>query len=261
MLFADNMKVKVLFENEDVLVLDKPAGISVHGDGKRAEYTIAEYVAENFPQVVGVGEDVTLNGVEVKRPGIVHRLDKDTSGCLIIAKNQKSYNNLKQQFQEHLIKKEYVALVHGWLKNESGIIDLPLARSRADFRKQTTAIHRKGGDEHRGEERAAVTRYKVLERKVLKLVDENGKEKEVKVSLATFFPLSGRMHQIRVHSSSIGHSIVGDNLYGRKDVDLEKIIFGSEKPRQLLHAHKVTFTNLDGNQTTANSPLPKEFAQ
>lgn len=253
------MRIPVLFENEDALVLDKPAHLSVHGDGKREEYTLADYVKDAYPQIVGVGEDVVLNGVEVLRPGIVHRLDKDTSGCILIAKNQKSYNDLKLQFQNHTIKKEYEGLVLGWVKDDSGIIDLPLARSKSDFRKQTTAVNKKGGAEHRGEERGAVTRYKVLERKVVKVKDDKGDEKEVKVSLVTFFPLSGRMHQIRVHAKSIGHPIVADHLYGRQNTELEKTIFGDSAPRQLLHARKITFQNLDNQTITAESPLTKPF--
>lgn len=253
-------RVQILFENNEVLVLDKPAHMSVHRDGKREEYTLADYIQERYPEIVGVGEDVVLNGVKVLRPGIVHRLDKDTSGCILIAKNQKSYNYLKSQFQNHTIKKEYVGVVLGWVKDDSGIIDLPLARSKADFRKQATAVNKKGGVEHRGEEREAVTRYKVLERKVVKVKDDRGEEKEVKVSLVTFFPLSGRMHQIRVHAKSIGHPIVADHLYGKKNVELEKAIFGDSIPRQLLHARKITFQNLAGESVSAESPLPKEFA-
>lgn len=252
------MRVPVLFENDEVLVLDKPADLSVHGDGKREEYTLSDYVKEKYPEIVGVGEDVVLNGVHVSRPGIVHRLDKDTSGCILIAKNQNSYNNLKSQFQNHTIKKEYVGLVLGWVKDDSGIIDLPLARSKADFRKQATAVNKKGGVEHRGEERDAVTRYKVLERKVVKVKDDA--EKEVKVSLVTFFPLSGRMHQIRVHAKSIGHPIVADYLYGKKNTELEKAIFGDSTPRQLLHARKITFNTIEGGTISVESSVPKEFA-
>lgn len=258
--FLDKMLDNHLFEDQDLMVLDKPAGISVHGDGKREEYTIADYIKENYPKLAGVGEDVVLNGVKIERPGVVHRLDKDTSGCLVIAKNQKSYNNLKQQFQDHMIKKEYLALVNGWVRDDSGIIDLPLARSRGDFRRHTTAVNKKGGIDHRGEERDAVTRYKVLERKIVKFVDSDGREKEVKVSLVAFFPLSGRTHQIRVHAKSIGHPIVADHLYGKKDEALEKVIFKNERPRHLLHAHKISFKDLNNQNITVTADLPKEFA-
>ena len=104
-----------------------------------------------------------------------------------------------------------------------------------------------------------MTRYKVLERKVVKVKDDKGEEKEVKVSLVTFFPLSGRMHQIRVHAKSIGHPIVADHLYGRQNTELEKTIFGDSAPRQLLHARKITFQNLDNQTIAVESPLPKTF--
>lgn len=315
------MKIPVIFEDNDILVLDKPAGISVHADGKRQEYTVADYVLENYPQIEGVGEDTIIpakqeqkikpkmwkgqiedpgfafktrrermglkktkeeefknfendeenshkeNNLEdesgnqddstekaseviIKRPGIVHRLDKDTSGVLIIAKNKKSFRSLKEQFQDKIIKKEYVALVYGWPKNDSGIIDAPIARSKADFRKKEIATVTKMGEKHRGEERSAQTRYKVL--KKLEIAGE-------KVALVNFYPLTGRMHQIRVHSKSIGHPLVGDHLYGGERKAVESEVFKGEKVRQLLHAKAVVFKNLDGEEIRIESELPEFF--
>jgi 23S rRNA-/tRNA-specific pseudouridylate synthase len=182
--------IPIIFENEDMLVLNKPAGISVHKDGKHDEYTVADYILEHYPQLDGVGEDTLIPEKQeqkikpkmwkgqiedpgfafktrkermnqkkqksedlssensdteseaeplpaiksvIKRPGIVHRLDKETSGCLVIAKNQKSYNHLKKQFHDREVKKEYVAIVYGWPKNDTGIIDTPIARSKSDL--------------------------------------------------------------------------------------------------------------------------------
>jgi RluA family pseudouridine synthase len=312
MLDFRQMEIKVLFENEDVLVLDKPAGLSVHADGQRQEYTLTDYILERYPQLDGVGEDMIISGkpiqkikpkmwngqiedpgfafktkkeriavaknkkegvpvaeeltvdeepteVIVKRPGIVHRLDKETSGCLVVAKNSRSYEFLKKQFQEREVKKEYIGVVSGWVKNDSGMIDLPLARSKADFRKQDTALNKKGGVTHRGEEREAITRYKVLERGVIDLKGEKGEGRQVKFSKVAFFPMTGRTHQIRVHAKSIGHPILADHLYGKKDVALEAAIFGDSPARHMLHARRLTFTLPGGVETAVEAPVPGEF--
>jgi RluA family pseudouridine synthase len=302
------LKIKVIYEDDNLLVLDKPAGLSVHADGIREEYTLADYIAENYPSIVGVGEDMEITRkqeqkikpklwhgqiedpgfnfktkkeriaknrqdkkdretkvepvsnvdekietsseleiIKIKRPGIVHRLDKDTGGCIIVAKNKRSFNSLKEQFQNKTIKKEYVALVYGWPKDDSGIIDKPIARSKADFRKKQIAQITKGGLQYRGDEREATTRYKVV--KKLEIEGE-------KVALLNFYPLTGRMHQIRVHSKSIGHPIVGDHLYGYKNEKLEAKIFTKDKVHQLLHAKNITFLNLEGEEVKVESQDP-----
>ncbi len=246
------VKIKILFENKNLLVLDKPAGFAVHGDGKINQKTIAEYILKNFPKLKGVGEN--LSGIE--KPGIVHRLDKDTTGCLVVAKNQESYENLKHQFQAKKIKKEYIALVWGNVKNDTGIIDLPIARSKSDFRKkEIVKITSSNKEKFRGEEREALTRYKVLQR--LEMFGE-------KVTLVAFFPETGRTHQIRIHSKSLGHPIVGDHLYGPTKESFEKKYFKNIKiknnTRQLLHAKSITFFDPgEGEQVKIESPLPKDM--
>jgi len=254
------MKIKVLFENKNLLVLDKPAGIVVHGDGKTKQPSISDYILKNFKKLKGVGENLTLevNGKEVvvEKPGVVHRLDKDTTGCLLVAKNQNSFENLKGQFQNHKIKKEYVGLVWGHVKNDTGIIDMPIARSKSDFRKKEVVTVRRGenaADLHRGEERDAITRYKVL--KKITLFGE-------KLTLVTFFPQTGRMHQLRIHTKSIGHPIVGDYLYGPKKEKFEKKFFEKFTVRHLLHARAITFINPEsGESIKVESPLPKDFQE
>ena len=249
------MKIKKIFENENVLVLDKSAGIIVHGDGKELKdqsqkktETVSDYILKNFKYIKGVGENLG----DIEKPGIVHRLDKDTTGTLLIAKNQEAYENLKHQFQTHKIKKEYVALVWGYMKHETGIVDHAIARSKNDFRKKevvkvTSFDHGK----FRGEERAALTRYKVLKR--FSIFGE-------KVTLVTFFPETGRTHQIRIHSKSIGHPIVGDHLYGKTNLKFEKAFFGKSKIRQLLHAKSISFFNpTSGELIKVESLIPKDF--
>lgn len=250
------MKIQKLFENESVIALDKPAGVSVHGDGKRKEFTVADFVLENFKKLKNVGENVFVNvegkDVEIKKPGIVHRIDKETTGVLLLAKNQGSYLNLKEQFQNHKIRKEYLALVHGNIRNETGIIDYPIARSKSDFRKkEIVKVSIEGEEKFRGEERESLTRYKVVKR-----LEFAG----ITCTLAVFFPESGRTHQIRVHAKSIGHPIVGDHLYGPKNLKVEKAIFGKYPVRQLLHAKSITFHDpLSGEVVKVEAPLPSDF--
>jgi 23S rRNA pseudouridine1911/1915/1917 synthase len=212
---------------------------------------------KNFKKLKGVGESLEiLIGEEklvIEKPGIVHRLDKDTTGCLLIAKTQKSYENLKKQFQEHKVQKEYVALLWGSVRYDTGLIDLPIARSKNDFRKkEVVKITSSTREKFRGTERDAVTRYKVLKR--FELIGQ-------KVSLVNFYPETGRMHQIRIHSKSLGHPIVGDHLYGKTDEVWEKKLFGKLPVRHLLHAEKISFHNpFSGETIEVKSPVPKDFS-
>lgn len=246
------MKIKILFENKNLIVLDKPAGFAVHGDGKTEQKTISEYVLKNFSKLKYVGEN--LPGIE--KPGIVHRLDKDTTGCLIIAKNQQAYENLKHQFLTKKIKKEYVALVWGNVKYDTGMINVPIARSKSDFRKkEIVKVTSEDREKFRGEERESLTRYKILQR--LELFRE-------KVTLVAFYPETGRTHQIRIHSKSLGHPIVGDHLYGPTKEIFEQKYFKNTKlknnTRQLLHAKAITFFDPGtGEEIKVESPLPKDM--
>src|SRR3989344_2338939 len=129
------MKIKILYEDANILAMDKPSGISVHGDGKTKEKTLVDWILTNYPKMKNVGEPIVSNGVEILKPGIVHRLDKETSGVLLLAKNQKAYEVLKKQFQGRTLQKTYVAIVNGWLKNDKGIVNKPICRSPSDFRR------------------------------------------------------------------------------------------------------------------------------
>lgn len=238
-------KLKILFENKNFLVVDKPAGISVFGSDYHPKLHSKE---KNL-------DDYLIKNKKTKNYLIVHRLDKDTSGCLIIAKNKITAEFLKQQFQNKQVKKEYVAMVWGWPKNETGIIDLPIARSKNDFRKKQAVAHSFVDNIFRGEERSALTRFKVVNK-----IEKFGE----KFALVKFYPETGRTHQIRVHAKSIGHPIVADHLYGPKGEraeKLEKKIFGpKKKSRQLLHAEAITFLDIETRKLTKiDSGLPKEF--
>ncbi|HDH03958.1 MAG TPA: RluA family pseudouridine synthase, partial [Candidatus Campbellbacteria bacterium] len=139
----------IIYEDKNILAVNKPAGLLVHGDGKSEEKTLIDWLLKKYPKIKGVGDNSEF------RPGIVHRLDKDTSGILLIAKNQGAFEYLKKQFQERKIKKGYAALLYGKIKNKEGVIDLPIGRSKKDFRKKSAS------KETVGRVREAITEYKV----------------------------------------------------------------------------------------------------
>lgn len=224
-------KIKVLYEDNDVLVIDKPAGVAVHDDAAgNQEYTIADWVLENYPKMKKVGE---IEG-GIARPGIVHRLDKDTTGVLLLAKNNDAYASLKKQFQDKTIKKVYQALIYGDLKKDVGIIDRPIGRSNAEFNSKAT------GASARGELREAVTYYKVLKR----FKD---------YSLLELRPRTGRTHQLRVHLKSVSHPIVCDAVYAKGRPCLPGL------KRQALHAMSIEFKLPMGKEMRVESPTPADL--
>ena len=179
--------MKIIFENQDFVVIDKPAGLSVHAGVGINEKTLVDFLLEKFPEIALVGDDPEV------RPGIVHRLDKETSGVMIVARNQKTFEYLKNLFKNRQIEKKYLALVHGKLKEKEGKIEGEMGRSKKDFRKQALV---------RGKISVRKERYSLSHFKVKKEFE--------KYSLLEVFPKTGRMHQIRVHLHSISHPIVGD---------------------------------------------------
>jgi len=189
--------------------------------------TVADILMETRPYLKDVGEDPL-------RPGIVHRLDKETSGLVMIAKNQEVYNYFKQQFQERKIQKQYLALVHGSPNNSRATITAPLGKIGT---KQTTQI--KGKKELI--ERDAITEYAVI-------------QKFKDYSLLEVSPKTGRTHQIRVHLKSIGHPIVGDQIYGSK-----KLPTPVGLKRLFLHARRLSFVTPDGNALTLEVDLPEDL--
>jgi 23S rRNA pseudouridine1911/1915/1917 synthase len=232
------MKIKILYEDANILAIEKPSGLSVHGDGKTKEVTLVDWILKNYPKMKNVGEPIASGEDAILRPGIVHRLDKETSGVLLLAKNKKAYEFLKDQFQNRGIKKIYHTIVSGFIKEDRGMINKPIGRSPNDFRK------RLAGRGARGELKEAITEYRVLKR----FEEEVGKFTYLEVR-----PKTGRTHQIRVHMKFINHPVVCDSLYN------------SGKPcplgitRLALHAKSIEFTNLKGETIKVESPLPEEF--
>ena len=266
------MKIKILYEDKDILAINKPSGISVHSDGKTKEKTITDWILKNYPKLKGVGEPVAFNEQEIDPPGIVHRLDKETSGVLIIVKTKKAFAHFKKQFMNREIKKTYHAIVSGWVKNDHGIINKPIGRSPSDFRR------RLAGRGARGELREAITEYKVLKRFEAEaepcnifyargsqpvLGEGRSAKKYYKVPLKfthlEIHPKTGRTHQIRVHMKYINHPIACDSLYAPKNP------YPKGLNRLALHAKSIEFNlpaqtgNPKGKIIKIESPLPPEF--
>lgn len=229
-------KLSILYEDSDVLVVNKRAGCIVHGDGRSNERTLADEVVAGHPDIKTVGEPwQALDGTTIYRPGIVHRLDRDTSGVMIVAKTQVSYESLKKQFQNREVIKTYRAFVYGNIKEDSGVIDKPIAKSRKDFRLWSA---QPGA---RGRSREAVTEYSVLKRG----------EGVVYLEL---IPKTGRTHQLRVHLKAIHHPIVCDPLYAPN----RPYLLGFA--RTALHAHTITFADQKGKSVSFAAPLPDDFS-
>ena len=235
------MKIPILYEDKDVVVINKPAGLVVHPDGRSKEKNLVDWLIKKYPKVKNVGEPIILDdGTKILRPGIVHRIDKDTTGALIIAKNQKAFEFLKGQFKNRKVHKVYQAFVYGDLKDERGMIDRPIGRSANDFRKWTA---QRG---IRGESREATTYFKVLNKK-----DD--------ITLIEAIPKTGRTHQIRVHFTSINHPIVQDKLYATDFYLDKKHQLGFK--RMALHARELEITLPSGKLLKIVASYPEDFEE
>jgi len=234
--------MEVIYEDGDILAINKPAGLLVHGTEKSEDKTLVDWLVENYPEIKNVG-DLSSGGKAV-RPGIVHRLDRDTSGILLVAKNQKAFEYLKKLFQKREIKKKYIALVSGKIKNERGVIDLPIGKSKKDFRKRASI------GKLAGKVRDAVTEYKVLERFPAFVPGQRG------YTLVEVRPKTGRTHQIRAHFRAIGHPLVCDKLYGPKNKDCP-----SDLERHFLHAASLEFALPDDSRVLLEADLPEDLSK
>ena len=223
------MDIKIIYEDNDILVVDKPANIVVFPEGKTTENTLIDALVEKFPELKDAGEP--------PRYGIVHRLDKDTSGVLLVAKNAEALIFLQKQFKNREVEKKYVCLVEGVMENDSGVIETLIARAKGDPRKQRAYSPINAPKSAR----EAITEYKVLER----FKDYTLLEVEIK---------TGRRHQIRCHFSYLKHPIAGDKLYGFKN---SKIPDGLT--RQFLHAQKLKIQLPNGKIQEFISELPEDL--
>jgi 23S rRNA pseudouridine1911/1915/1917 synthase len=227
------MPPTIIYEDSDLLVVNKPAGLVVHADGRTTEPTLSDWVLEKYPELKEVGGLHTLDMARyAPRAGILHRLDRETSGVILIAKDDETFYFLQRQFIAHTIEKTYHAVVEGVFEEKDGVIDLPIGRSRSDFRQWTT------GSDARGNLRDALTTYHV--------VHANNT-----YSFLELKPKTGRTHQLRVHLKAIGHPIVCDKRYGTT--------CALQFTRLALHATSLTLTLKHGEQRTFTAPFPPEF--
>ena len=227
---------QIVYEDPNILVINKPSGLITHPkNADDNQESVTGWLVEKYPEIKTVGDPSTGSGQKNLRPGLVHRLDKDTSGLLVITKTQDSFLYLKNLFQERKIKKFYLALVSGKPKEPKGIIDAPLGRIGM---KRTTRVI---GNKKLKDKKEAVTEYSTL-------------KSFRNFTLLDVSPQTGRTHQIRVHLKSIGTPIAGDPLYGYKNQN------GPKNPERLfLHAYKLQFVSSDGKALTFEVTLPDEL--
>ncbi|MCA9364319.1 MAG: RluA family pseudouridine synthase [Candidatus Moranbacteria bacterium] len=225
-----SISVKIIARTPDFFVLNKSAGVQVHPSHTNPSSTLINGLLAFAPELSNVGDDPI-------RPGVVHRLDKDTSGVMVVARTQKTFLSLKNIFANRQAKKTYVALVCGHMKKLSTVVDVPIARS-TNFRKQKIALSR-----FRGEARDAYTSFRVLAR-------------YHNYDLVEALPETGRMHQIRVHLAHVGTPVVGDLVYRPRS--LSRIETPNQPPRQMLHALRLSFT-LSDKEHSFCAPLEQDF--
>ena len=237
---AEDIPLDIVFEDADLAVINKPAGMMVHaGSGSSEEArnrgTLVNALLHHFGDLSRVGGEL--------RPGIVHRLDKATSGLIVVAKNDDSHRKLAAQFAKREVTKTYIALVHGWMKQERGTVTSSISRDRIRRTRMTT--RRQGG-------RVALTNY-IVERRI---GSRFGKFSLLKLQIDT-----GRTHQIRVHLASLGHPVVGDTLYGAPRA-LQSGVESISLDRNFLHATALRLRHpRTGVALSFSSPLPKELDQ
>jgi len=219
---AEDIPLEIVYEDDDLAVINKRPGIVVHPGAGNSEHTLANALMARFKN---------LSDINPLRPGIVHRLDKETSGLLVIAKNNFSHLKLSSQFSKHTIKRKYVALVRGEMEFDENEIELPIGRH--PFRRKNMAVSFTENTKY------AKTFYRTIERKA-------------GLSLLELEPFTGRTHQLRVHLAHIGHPIMGDTKYGKNNVF----------SRLALHAKTLGFIHpRSGKYLEFNSPIPKEFSK
>lgn len=229
-----NYKLKILYEDDDIIVIDKQKGLVVHPARGHTDDTLVNALINHCSDLVGIGSKL--------RPGIVHRLDKDTSGVMVVAKNENSYYELQKQFKERLVEKKYLALIYGLPKKTEDIIITGIGRSSKDRKK--FSVSSKGKE--------AITHYRVL-------------KTNYQISLVDITIKTGRTHQIRVHMNYIGHPIIGDKTYGKKnyggyikDKNLFQLIDKIEG--QALIAYSLRFTHpTTGKELFFNAHIPLDI--
>ncbi|MBO1053465.1 MAG: RluA family pseudouridine synthase [Dolichospermum sp. DET73] len=226
-IIAENIPLDILYEDDELIIINKPAGLVVHPAPGHPDGTLVNAILAHCPNLPGIGG--------IQRPGIVHRLDKDTTGAIAIAKTDLAYQHLQAQLQAKTARREYLGLIYGVPKTETGSIDLPIGRNPQGRKRMAIVSIEDGG-------RNAVTHWRV-------------KERFGNYTLIHFQLETGRTHQIRVHSAKMGHPLVGDPIYSSGHS------LGVNLPGQALHAWKLQLQHpVSGNLVEVTAPLPRSFA-
>ena len=219
---AEDIPLSIVYQDDDIIVINKPSGMLVHPGAGHPGGTLINAILYMCPELLEMNSTT--------RPGLVHRLDKDTSGIILVAKNEKALTNMSDQFKNRVVVKKYMALVKGNLSDRTAIIDGPIRRDRSERKRMAVA---EGGKE-------ATTKYEVIKR-------------FPSFDLVDVVPLTGRTHQIRVHFASIRHPVAGDELYGGKTGGLQ---------RQFLHAYSLAFQHpSSGSDLCFDSKLPEDLRE
>lgn len=227
----ESIQIQPIYEDSHIMVINKQPGLVVHPAPGHLSGTLVNAILFHCPDMEGIGGKI--------RPGIVHRLDKDTSGCLVIAKTELAHHHLARQFKDRSIQKYYLAIVHGNLKTDSGVIDLPIGRHASDRKKMSVHSHIS---------RQAMTLWRKQE------VFRDATLIEVRIK-------TGRTHQIRVHCAAMHHPVVGDRVYGPKQLCQSLAHALTDPPRQMLHAWKLGLIHpVTETVMVFESPLPKDMA-
>lgn len=237
-------KITVIHEDDDCLVISKPVGMLVHEDDVSLDPTVVDWFLSRVPEARGVGESSSSpKGKKLERSGVVHRLDRDTSGVLILAKTPEAHAHLKSEFHDRRAKKEYRALVYGRMNERWGTIDRPIGRSARDFRLRSAERGAKGTL------REAVTDWECI---------GSGEYEGEPFSYVKLLPKTGRTHQLRVHMKAIDRPIVGDPLYAGKRFGISNNLLLT---RLALHAHELELTLPNGEERRFIAPVPPEIEQ
>ncbi len=218
----EGVAISVIHEGAEVIAIDKPAGVAVHPGAGRREGTLVNGLLARYPEIAGIGGS--------DRPGIVHRLDMDTSGVMLVARSERAYRSLVEQFGSRGVEKTYLALVAGRFPHDSGVIEAPIGRSAADRRRMDVDWTGK----------PAVSEFRTVGR---------GED----ASLLELRLVTGRTHQARVHLAAVGHPVVGDSMYAEGG--------GGGHARQMLHAWRIAADLPSGGRLTARAGLPADMAQ
>lgn len=237
------LPLEILYQDADCLVINKAAGVVVHPAAGRSSGTLVNALLHHCPDLMSVGGE--------RRPGIVHRLDRDTSGVMIVAKHAVAFQHLAGQFKARSVRKEYLALVYGRIAADKGIIDRPIGRHRSDRKRMSST---RPADK----KREAITEWVVEQRYAL----QGPGHSLCCLTLLRLIPRTGRTHQLRVHLADLGHPLVGDSLYGHKrgagKADADTVVSGFS--RQALHAEKLTVELIrDRRKAEFIAPLPADL--